>query len=200
MSDVVHVIDDDEAMRESLDFLLDASGFRPRTYAAAADFLAVADTAEPGCIVTDIRMPGMNGLELVGELRARGNSLPIVVITGHGDVPLAVEAMKAGVADFLEKPFSDDVLLATIRRCLDGLAQSESHLAEAKRINEILDQLSPRERDVLKGVVAGKPNKVIAHELGISPRTVEVYRANVMTKTRANAVSDLVRMAMVVGL
>ena len=200
MSDVVYVIDDDEAMRESLDFLLDASGFSPRTYATAPDFLAVAEAAEPGCIVTDIRMPGMNGLELVGELKARGVALPIVVITGHGDVPLAVEAMKAGVADFLEKPFSDDVLLATIRRCLDGLAQSESQQAEAKRINEILDQLSPRERDVLKGVVAGKPNKVIAHELGISPRTVEVYRANVMTKTRANAVSDLVRMAMVVGL
>ena len=200
MSDVVHVIDDDDAMRESLDFLLDSAGLTARTYASAAEFLAVADAAEPGCVVTDIRMPGMNGLELVGELKSRGVALPIVVITGHGDVPLAVEAMKAGVADFLEKPFSDDVLLATIRRCLDGLAQSESQQAEARRINEIFDQLSPRERDVLRGVVAGKPNKVIAHELGISPRTVEVYRANVMTKTRANAVSDLVRMAMVVGL
>lgn len=200
MSDVVHVIDDDEAMRESLSFLLDASGLSAKTYGSAAEFLAVASDAEPGCIVTDIRMPEMNGLELVAELKARGVSLPVIVITGHGDVPLAVEAMKAGVCDFLEKPFSDEALLGAIGRALDGMAESQSVQTEAKRISEILDQLSPREKDVLRGVVAGKPNKVIAYDLGISPRTVEVYRANVMTKTRANAVSDLVRMAMIAGL
>lgn len=200
MSEMVHVIDDDEAMRESLSFLLEASGMSARTYGSAAEFLAGVDAAEPGCVVTDIRMPEMNGLELVAELKARGVTLPIIVITGHGDVPLAVEAMKAGVSDFLEKPFSDDTLLATIRRALDSLAESHSHDAETRRIGEILDQLSPREKDVLRGVVAGKPNKVIAYDLGISPRTVEVYRANVMTKTRANAVSDLVRMAMIAGL
>ncbi|WP_304166702.1 response regulator FixJ [Phenylobacterium aquaticum] len=200
MNDVVHVIDDDEAMRDSLSFLLEASGLAVRTYASAAEFLAIAAEAEPGCVVTDIRMPEMNGLELVAELKARGVTLPIIVITGHGDVPLAVEAMKAGVCDFLEKPFSDDTLLATLRRALDGMVASQRQDSEARRIGEILDQLSPREKDVLRGVVAGKPNKVIAFDLGISPRTVEVYRANVMTKTRANAVSDLVRMAMVAGL
>ena len=200
MSDVVHVIDDDDAMRESLSFLLDASGLTAKTYASAHEFLAVAANAEPGCVVTDIRMPEMNGLELVAELKARGVTLPVIVITGHGDVPLAVEAMKSGVCDFLEKPFSDDALLGAIARALDGMAENQSLQSEAKRITEILDQLSPREKDVLRGVVAGKPNKVIAYDLGISPRTVEVYRANVMTKTRANAVSDLVRMAMVAGL
>lgn len=200
MSDVVHVIDDDEAMRESLSFLLDAAGLTAKTYGSAAEFLAIADAAEPGCVVTDIRMPEMNGLELVAELKARGVTLPIIVITGHGDVPLAVEAMKAGVCDFLEKPFSDDNLLAAISRALEGLAETETRQSETRRISEILDQLSPREKDVLRGVVAGKPNKVIAFDLGISPRTVEVYRANVMTKTRANAVSDLVRMAMIAGL
>jgi two-component system response regulator FixJ len=200
MNDVVHVIDDDEAMRESLSFLLDASGLTAKTYGSAAEFLAIAGEAEPGCVVTDIRMPEMNGLELVVELKARGVTLPVIVITGHGDVPLAVEAMKAGVCDFLEKPFSDDALLAAIGRALEGLAETETRQSETRRISEILDQLSPREKDVLRGVVAGKPNKVIAFDLGISPRTVEVYRANVMTKTRANAVSDLVRMAMIAGL
>lgn len=200
MNDVVHVIDDDEAMRESLSFLLDASGLTAKTYGSAAEFLAIAGEAEPGCVVTDIRMPEMNGLELFAELKARGVTLPVIVITGHGDVPLAVEAMKAGVCDFLEKPFSDDTLLAAIGRALEGLAETETRQSEARRISEILDQLSPREKDVLRGVVAGKPNKVIAFDLGISPRTVEVYRANVMTKTRANAVSDLVRMAMIAGL
>ena len=196
---VVHVIDDDEAMRESLSFLLDTAGFDARTYDSAVQFLAKADAAEPGCIVTDVRMPEMNGLELVRRLKERGALHPVIVITGHGDVPLAVEAMKAGVVDFLEKPFNDDTLLAAIRAALETSGRSTEQEAEKRRFNEMLNALSPRETDVLRGVVAGKPNKIIAYELGISPRTVEVYRANVMTKTQAGGLSELVRMALLAG-
>jgi two-component system response regulator FixJ len=195
----VHVIDDDEAMRESLSFLLDTAGFGARTYDSAVQFLAGADAAEPGCIVTDVRMPEMNGLELVRRLKERGAPHPVIVITGHGDVPLAVEAMKAGVVDFLEKPFNDDTLLAAIRAALETSGRSTEQEAEKRRFNEMLNALSPRETDVLRGVVAGKPNKIIAYELGISPRTVEVYRANVMTKTQAGGLSELVRMALLTG-
>ncbi|RAK56826.1 response regulator FixJ [Phenylobacterium deserti] len=192
---VVHVIDDDEAMRESLDFLLDSAGMKARTYESALQLLE-REQLEPGVIVTDVRMPEMNGLELVRRLKARGAPHPIIVITGHGDVPLAVEAMKAGVVDFLEKPFDDDALLGAIRTALaDGSKASEDD-AEKVRLREIIETLSPREREVLQGVVEGKLNKVIAHELGISPRTVEVYRANVMSKTGARGLSELVRMVL----
>jgi two-component system, LuxR family, response regulator FixJ len=200
LSDVlVHVIDDDEAMRESLSFLLDSAGIEARTYASAVEFLRVADDVAPGCIITDIRMPEMSGLELVKRLKERGTPHPVIVITGHGDVPLAVEAMKAGVVDFLEKPFDDDALLRAVRSALDSQARVAQEDSERRRFGEMLDGLSPREQDVLRGVVAGKPNKVIAYELGISPRTVEVYRANVMTKTGAGGLSELVRMALLAG-
>jgi len=191
---IVHVIDDDDAMRDSLGFLLESAGFETHTYESAALFLERAPGLAGGCIVTDVRMPGMNGLELTRHLKASGVALPIVMITGHGDVPLAVESMKAGVVDFLEKPFNDEALLQAIRSALTktGPAGDESFKA-------LLDQLSPREVDVLRGVVEGKANKVIAFELGISPRTVEVYRANVMTKTRAASLAELVRMAMAAG-
>lgn len=190
---VVHVIDDDDAMRDSLSFLLESAGFEARTYESAALFLNHAPGLAGGCIVTDVRMPGMNGLELTRHLKASGVDLPIVMITGHGDVPLAVESMKAGVADFLEKPFNDEALLHAIRGALSpGDGASEPFKA-------LLDQLSPREVEVLHGVVDGKANKVIAFELGISPRTVEVYRANVMTKTGAAGLAELVRMAMLAG-
>lgn len=193
---VVHVIDDDEAMRESLAFLLETSGLAPRTYESAAAFLDQLDPSQPGVIVTDVRMPEMNGLELVRRLKSRDVGLPIVMITGHGDVPLAVEAMKAGVVDFLEKPFEEDSLLAAIRAAMaDGAKADEDH-AERERMKQVLESLSPREHEVLDGVVEGKLNKVIAHELGISPRTVEVYRANVMSKTGARGLSELVRMVM----
>jgi two-component system response regulator FixJ len=191
---VVHVIDDDEAMRDSLSFLLESAGFEAHTYESAALFLDRLPNLEGGCILTDVRMPGMNGLELTRHLKASGVALPIVMITGHGDVPLAVESMKAGVADFLEKPFNDDALLQAIR---GALARPDPDGGDPFKV--LLDQLSPREVDVLKGVVDGKANKVIAFELGISPRTVEVYRANVMTKTGANSLAELVRMAMMAG-
>jgi len=193
---VVHVIDDDEAMRESLAFLLDAAGLAARTYACAAEFLQQLDAAQPGVIVTDVRMPEMNGLELVRSLQARQAALPIIMITGHGDVPLAVEAMKAGVADFLEKPFEEESLLAAIRSALASSSQADEDQAERERLKQVLDSLSPREQEVLDGVVEGKLNKVIAHELGISPRTVEVYRANVMSKTGVRGLSELIRLVL----
>lgn len=196
---LVHVIDDDDGMRDSLAFLLDSAGFAARTYDSAVRFLALPGEPEPGCIITDVRMPEMNGLELVRRLRARGTPHPVIVITGHGDVPLAVEAMKAGVLDFLEKPFDDEALLRAVRSALDLQARLDAQGAERQRFATMLETLSPREQDVLRGVIAGKANKIIAHELGISPRTVEVYRANVMTKTGAGGLSELVRMALLAG-
>jgi two-component system response regulator FixJ len=191
----VYVIDDDDAMRDSLSFLLETSGFQPHLYPTASAFLDQAAALTKGCIVTDVRMPGMNGIELARYLRETGNALPIVMITGHGDVPLAVEAMKSGVADFLEKPFDDEALLRAIR----AATQARTAAAADDPFRRLLEQLSPREVDVLRGVVAGKANKVIAFDLGISPRTVEVYRANVMTKTGAASLAELVRMALRAG-
>jgi two-component system response regulator FixJ len=193
------VIDDDEAMRQSLSFLLDAAGLQAATYASGTEFLKVADRLQPGCIITDVRMPEMSGLELVRRLKDRGVSLPIIVITGHGDIPLAVEAMKAGVSDFLEKPFDDEVLLGSVRSALAGRASGSEADSGRRRFEAVLETLSPREREVLRGVVDGKLNKVIAYELGISPRTVEVYRANVMSKTGAGTLSELVRIALLAG-
>ena len=192
----VHVIDDDEAMRDSLSFLLDTASLPNRTYESALQFLDQLDQLTPGCIVTDVRMPDMNGLELVRRLKERGVGHPMIVITGHGDVPLAVEAMKAGVADFLEKPFEEDALLRAIRSALTDGARAQEDLEEKRRLKAIFEELSPREQQVLEGVVAGKLNKVIAFELGISPRTVEVYRANMMSKTGARGLSELVRMVL----
>lgn len=200
MSDpLVHLIDDDEAVRTSLSFLLEMNDLPAKTYASAIEFLQDGDEVRSGCIVTDVRMPEMNGLELVRRLKDRGVALPVIVITGHGDVPLAVEAMRAGVADFIEKPFEDDVLLNSIRSALNTQPDADPQDAERQRFEELLSSLSGREQEVLRGVVAGKLNKQIAYELGISPRTVEVYRANVMSKTRANGLSDLVRMALLAG-
>ena len=196
----VHVIDDDEAMRDSLSFMLDAAGLRSRAWESAAAFLAGLDKVERGCIVTDIRMPDMTGLELVDRLKAAGQPDPVIVITGHADVPLAIQAMKAGVADFLEKPFGDDAILAAVRAALARDSDLNEARAERDRILALLDTLSPREREVLEGLVEGRANKVIAFDLDISARTVEVYRANVMTKMKAESLSDLVRMAMIVKL
>lgn len=196
---VVHLIDDDEAVRDSLSFLLTTAGMASRTYESAVTFLDQLAGAAPGCVVTDIRMPDMNGLELVRRLKERGASHPIIVITGHGDVPLAVEAMKAGVVDFLEKPFDDEALLGSIRAALTIGGQATHASEERRKFEAMLAALSPRETEVLKGVLAGKQNKVIAFELGISARTVEVYRANVMTKTSAGSLSELIRMALLAG-
>src|SRR3569623_1443873 len=192
----VHVVDDDEAMRDSLAFLLDCAGLQVRTYDSALAFLDRLGELERGCIVTDIRMPGMSGLELVQRLNADGISDPVIVITGHGDIPLAVEAMKAGVSDFIEQPFGDDHLLGAIRTDLARGSGHRQEEKERKRIAERIDSLSQREREVLDGLVDGKPNKIIAFDLGISARTVEIYRANLMTKMQAGSLSALVRMAL----
>jgi two-component system response regulator FixJ len=196
---VVHVIDDDDAVRESLEFLLGAAGLTVRSYAAAEEFLARAADIEPGCIVTDVRMPGLSGLDLLHRLNQRNLPFPVIVMTGHGDVPLAVEAMKAGALDFIEKPFDDEVMIGAVRAALNRDAQSQARDAETQEIAKRLAELSGRERQVLDGLVAGQPNKIIAYNLGISPRTVEVYRANLMTKMGASSLSELVRMALLAG-
>ncbi|MDO9223059.1 MAG: response regulator FixJ [Caulobacter sp.] len=200
MSDqLVHIIDDDEAMRDSLVFLLDTAGFNVVASASARAFLETIPDPRLGCIVTDIRMPDMTGLDLIRSLVASGYDYPVIVITGHGDVPLAVEAMKAGVIDFIEKPFDDEVLLGALRTAFRRKHDEPGVNPERHAIALRLAELSPREREVLEGVVSGKANKIIAHDLGISPRTVEVYRANLMTKMGAASLSELVRMALVAG-
>jgi two-component system response regulator FixJ len=193
---VVHVIDDDEAMRDSLAFLLDCAGLNARTYESAPRFLEGLERLERGCVVTDIRMPDMTGLELVERLKALGVPDPVIVITGHGDVPLAVEAMKKGVVDFIEKPFSEERLLDAVRSALSRGEDLREEEQRRQRVRDRLDALSGRERQVLDGLVDGKPNKIIAFDLGISARTVEIYRANVMTKMEAGSLSELVRMAL----
>ena len=197
---VVHIIDDDDAARESLAFLLGTAGVPVRTYDSAVAFVNALPEASAGCVVTDVRMPGMTGMELLSHLRERGIGLPVIVITGHGDVPLAVEAMKLGAADFIEKPFDDEVLLASVRAALDKRLEDRERDAKRIEIKEKFAALSPRERQVLDGLIAGNPNKTIAFDLGISPRTVEVYRANLMTKMDANSLSELVRLAIVAGV
>lgn len=196
---LVHVIDDDEAVRVSLAFLLEMADLPTRTYDSALAFLEVVPELQTGCIVTDVRMPGMSGLDLVNRLKILGVTLPVIVITGHADVPLAVEAMRAGVVDFLEKPFDDTTLVAAIRAALNLQVKAARQSSEREGFEQMLATLSGREREVLQGVLAGKLNKIIAFELGISPRTVEVYRANVMSKTGAHSLSELVRIAMLAG-
>jgi two-component system, LuxR family, response regulator FixJ len=194
----VHVVDDDEAMRDSLLFLLECAGIEARAYESALAFLERVPTMERGCIVSDVRMPGMSGLELVGRLNELGVRDPVIVITGHGDVPLAVAAMKAGVSDFIEKPFDHQQLLSAIRGALARSRGIQAWEAERREVEERMEALSQREREVLGGVVEGKPNKIIAFDLGISARTVEIYRANVMTKMQARSLSELVRMVLTV--
>jgi two-component system response regulator FixJ len=196
----VYVIDDDEAIRHSLSFLLTTAGIAARTFNSAAEFLRVCGDLAPGCIITDVRMPGMDGLELVRRLKERGLPHPAIVMSGHGDIPLAVEAMKAGALDFIEKPFQDDILLRAVRAALDADELASQHGDAKRRFKEILSALSPREREVLQSVVEGKTNKLIAFEFGISPRTVEVHRASMMLKTGAGSLSELVRMALLAGL
>lgn len=192
----VHLIDDDADVRDSLAFLLSTADINATTYDSASGFLAVAESAR-GCVITDIRMPEIDGMELVRRLKAMGVNLPIIVITGHGDVPLAVEAMKAGVTDFIEKPFDEDVILGAVRQALKARAELAAAAGERTEIQERIKALSPREHQVLEGLVAGKANKVIAYDLDISPRTVEIYRAHVMTKMQARSLSELVRFVLV---
>jgi two-component system response regulator FixJ len=198
--EIVHVIDDDEAVRESLSFLLRAAGFEAKTYESATLFLEAAKAGVAGCVITDVRMPDMSGLDLLRHLQRMAVRLPVIVVTGHGDVQLAVEAMKSGAVDFMEKPFDDERMLETVRTALDDRRPDAARTPEQNAIVERLASLSQRERQVLDGLVAGQPNKTIAYQLGISPRTVEVYRAHVMTKMQASSLSELVRMALIAGL
>jgi two-component system, LuxR family, response regulator FixJ len=196
---VVHVVDDDEAVRQSLQFLLESAGMAVQTQESAAAFLKVVREVEAGCVITDVRMPEVSGVDLLRRLRELELDLPVIVITGHGDIPLAVEAMKIGAADFFEKPFDDEMLLTSVRTALDRRDRHAQQQTQRAEIEERLASLSNREREVLKGLVAGQANKQIAFELGISPRTIEIYRANLMTKMKAASLSDVVRMALVAG-
>ncbi|RYG85049.1 MAG: response regulator [Alphaproteobacteria bacterium] len=197
---IVYVIDDDESARHSLEFLLDVAGIRVRSFASADAFLKAAPPLVGACIVTDVRMPGTTGIELVEELKRRGAVSPVIVITGHADVPLAIQAMKAGVADFIEKPFDAQAMLAAIKNALARHGSEESVAAERQMVLERMANLSRRERDVMEGLVAGKAYKAIGFDLDISPRTVEVYRANLMMKMQAKTLSELVRMATIVSV
>ena len=197
---VVHIVDDEEAVRNSLAFLLGASGFAVRTHGSAAAFLEIAPGIKNGCLVTDLRMPDIDGVELLRRLNAAGTMLPTIVVTGHGDVHKAVEAMKNGALDFIEKPFSDEVLIDSIRRAVDKASSLLDADAATARTRDRLATLSEREIQVLKGVVEGRANKTIAFELGISPRTVEVYRAGLMSKMQTKSLAELVRMVMGIDL
>lgn len=193
---IVFIVDDDDAVRSSLRLLLKSWSLESACYASAEDFLANYSPAQAGCLVLDVRMPGMSGIELQQELNARGATLPVIFITGHGHVPMAVEAMQAGAFDFLQKPFRDDDLLGRIQRAIAKDAEVRAHLRERQSIEDRLDSLTPRERDVLRLVVAGKANKVVAADLGLSQRTVEIHRARVMEKMEAGSLAQLVRMVM----
>lgn len=197
---VVHVIDDDDGARDALSFLIDCAGLKVRAWPSASDFLDAIDTVERGCIVTDVRMPGISGIELVERLKALGITDPVIVITGHADVPMAIRAMKQGVADFIEKPFTDEAILSAIRSALSRTSGNEQLQAERQQVLARMEMLSQREREVLEGLVEGHANKVIAFDLAISARTVEVYRANVMTKMQAHSLSELVRMVTIAKL
>ena len=197
---LVYVVDDDDAVRESLAALLEAKSYTVRTFALARDFLGAAPTLRPGCLVTDIRMPEMDGFELQQRLSERAFNFPLIVITGHGDVPLAVRAMKVGAVDFIEKPFAAEAILASVEAALARLARTGADDPLAAAAASRLALLSPREREVLQGLLSGLPNKSIAYDLAISPRTVEIHRARVMDKMGARSLSELIRMSLAAGL
>lgn len=195
---VVYIVDDDKAIRDSLGMLMKSIGFESRAYESAEDFLNEADLYAPGCLVVDIRMEGMSGLELQQLLNKKEIKLPVIIITGHGDVPMAVQAMQAGAVDFLEKPYDNNVLVARIKQCLTDASESQEKLRFVADAKKRLSRLTPREREVMNLLVAGKHNKIIAKELSISVRTAEAHRAKVMKKLRAESLSDIVRLAMAV--
>jgi len=196
----VYVIDDDEAMRDSLDFLLGAADFHVTLFESAHKFLDAISTVDFGCVVSDVRMPGIDGIELLKRLKASRNVFPVVIMTGHGDVPLAVEAMKLGAVDFLEKPFEDERIIGMIDVALRQAVSNAHGEAMTHDIASRVASLSPRERQVMDGLIAGLSNKLIARDYDISPRTIEVYRANVMTKMQAGSLSELVRLAIRAGV
>lgn len=196
----VYVIDDDDAMRDSLDFLLGSADFQVTLFESAQHFLDAVSGIGFGCVVSDVRMPGIDGIELLKRLKASHSSFPVVIMTGHGDVPLAVETMKLGAVDFLEKPFEDDRLIGMIEAALRQAEFSAQNDAATAETVARIATLSPRERQVMEGLIAGLSNKLIAREYDISPRTIEVYRANVMTKMEAGSLSELVRLALRAGV
>jgi two-component system response regulator FixJ len=196
----IYVIDDDEAMRDSLNFLLDAAGFEVTLFESAQILLDALSGLPFGCIVSDVRMPGIDGIELLKRMKASPSKFPVLIMTGHGDVPLAVEAMKLGAVDFLEKPFEDDRLVGMIEAALRQAGSAARSDTVTQDIAARIATLSPRERQVMEGLIGGLSNKLIARDYDISPRTIEVYRANVMTKMQANSLSELVRMAMRAGM
>jgi two-component system, LuxR family, response regulator FixJ len=196
----VYVIDDDGAMRDSLAFLLDSAGISVATFESASSFLEALPRIESGCVVTDVRMPGIDGIELLKRLKQEKPALCVIVITGHGEIPLAVQAMKLGAMDFLEKPFDDERLIEAVRSALASIADKAKADAVTAQVASRVAVLSPRERQVLEGLVAGHSNKTMARDLQISPRTVEVYRDNVMTKLQVANLSELVRLAMRAGV
>lgn len=198
--ETIFVVDDDAAVRDSLRALLESAAFRVEDFSSAAAFLGSSAPDRPGCLVVDIRMPDMDGLELQEELVRRRIELPVIVMTGHADVPLAVRAMKAGAVDFIEKPFKDEVLLNDVARALETGRRLRDHAGFADSAKRRVAGLTQREREVLEHLVSGKANKMIAYELNISPRTVEVHRANLMEKMQARTLSDLVRMALEAGV
>jgi two-component system response regulator FixJ len=192
----VHIVDDDEAVRRSLAMLLGSFGYHTEIYDSAESFLAALDGIARGCVIVDVRMPGMNGLMLQRELERRESGLPVIIVTGHGDVSLAVEAMKAGAIDFIEKPYSERDLTRAVNAALVRLQDTQQHEAASASAGARLAQLTPRERDVLRQMVDGRSNKVIAHDLGISPRTVEIHRANLMDKLGCRSLAEAVRVAL----
>jgi two-component system response regulator FixJ len=196
----VYIVDDDDAVRDSLALLLEASGLSVEAFANAADVLDRCRQHTPACVVTDIRMPGMDGLELQQELGRFDARIPVIVITGHGDVPLAVRAMKAGAVDFIEKPFSDDLILASIESAVARGAGGPRQSVMSRAIAERLGRLTPREREVFHQLIVGHPNKVIAYNLSISARTVEIHRARVMDKLEVRNLPELVRFAIEGGV
>ncbi|MCV0385861.1 MAG: response regulator transcription factor FixJ [Nitrobacter sp.] len=196
----VYVIDDDPTMRDSLDFLLGSADFNVTLFDTAADFLDAHSGLLFGCVLSDVRMPGINGMDLLRRLKASASPLPIIIMTGHGDIPLAVEAMKLGAFDFVEKPFEDERLIGMIEVALQQNPNHTKSDTVPAEIASRLATLSQRERQVMDGLVAGLSNKLIAREHNISPRTIEVYRANVMTKMQAHNLSELIRLALRAGI
>jgi two-component system response regulator FixJ len=196
---LVHLVDDDEAIRRSVGFALRTSGFQVRAYESGIEFLKSVPHLENGCILLDIRMPGMDGLEVQSALSEKGITLPVIIMTGHGDVSLAVQAMKAGAVDFIEKPFEKAVLLAAIDHGIERLRRSAAEVDSAEEAWVWLQALTAREREVLDGLAKGLPNKTIAYELGISPRTVEIHRANLMSKLGVKSLSEALRIAFAAG-
>jgi len=197
---LIYLVDDDDAVRRSAGFMLKTSGYEVETFASGVEFLKQVKQAEPGCILLDVRMPEMDGLEVQRELKAQGVAMPVIVLTGHGDVNVAVTAMKAGALDFIEKPFEKAVLLAALDEGFAQIEQSDSSKTRANEAATRLKALTGREQDVLQGLVRGHPNKTIAYDLGISPRTVEIYRANLMTKLGVHSLSEVLRIAFAAGL